>query len=159
MSKQLIELNINGESYEVAAEPRMTLLDVLRDVIGLTGAKNGCALGNCGSCTVLIDGTPVVSCLLLALEAQGKKITTIEGLAKDGEPHPLQKSFIEHGALQCGFCTPGMILSGKALLDKNPSPTKEEVIEALSGNLCRCTGYHDAVEAILDVAQGGREVK
>lgn len=157
--KQLIELNVNGESYEVAVEPRMTLLEVLRDVLGLAGTKNGCSIGNCGSCTVLMDGKPVVSCLLLAMEAQDKDILTIEGLAKDGDLHALQQAFIDHGALQCGFCTPGMLLSAKALLDENPNPTEDEVKEAISGNLCRCTGYTDAVNAILDVAQGKKEAK
>ena len=157
--KQLIELNINGEPYEVAVEPRMTLLEVIRDLIGLTGTKNGCSLGNCGSCTVLLDGKPVVSCLLLAIEAQGKAILTIEGLSKDSELHPLQQAFIEHGGLQCGFCTPGMILSAKALLDENPNRTEDEVKEGISGNLCRCTGYTDAVNAILDVARREKEAK
>jgi carbon-monoxide dehydrogenase small subunit len=157
--KQLIELNVNGESYEVAVEPRMTLLEVLRDVLGLTGTKNGCSIGNCGSCTVLMDGKPVVSCLLLAMEAQDKDILTIEDLAKDGDLHALQQAFIDHGALQCGFCTPGMLLSAKALLEENPNPTEDEVKEAISGNLCRCTGYTDAVNAILDVAQGKKEAK
>ena len=151
--RQLIALNVNGESHEVAVEPRMTLLEVLRDMVGLTGTKNGCSLGNCGSCTVLLNGKPVASCLLLAVEAQGKEVMTIEGLAQNGELHPMQQAFIDHGALQCGFCTPGMILSAKALLDENPDPTEDEVNEALSGNLCRCTGYTDAVNAILDLAQ------
>lgn len=155
--KQLIELNVNGESYEVAVEPRMTLLDVLRDSLGFTGAKRGCSLGNCGSCTVLIDGKPVTSCLLLAVEAQGKEIVTVEGLSEDGKLHPIQQAFIDHSALQCGFCTPGMILSAKALLDNNPHPTEEEVKEAISGNLCRCTGYVDAVDAILDVSERRKE--
>jgi carbon-monoxide dehydrogenase small subunit len=157
--KYLIKLKINGELYEVPVEPRMTLLEVLRDSLNLTGAKNGCALGNCGSCTVLIDGVSMVSCLMLAVEAEGAEITTIEGLAKNSKLHPLQQAFIEHGALQCGFCTPGMILSAKALLDEKPSPTEKEVKEAISGNLCRCTGYHDAVSAILDIAQREKEVK
>ena len=151
--KQLIALKVNGESHEVAVEPRMTLLEVLRDMVGLTGTKNGCSLGNCGSCTVLLNGKAVASCLVLAVEAQGKEVMTIEGLAQNGELHPMQQAFIDHGALQCGFCTPGMILSAKALLDENPDPTEDEVKEALSGNLCRCTGYTDAVNAILDLAQ------
>jgi len=151
--KQLIALKVNGESHEVAVEPRMTLLELLRDMLGLTGTKNGCSLGNCGSCTVLVNGKPVASCLVLAVEAQGKEVMTIEGLAQNGELHPMQQAFIDHGALQCGFCTPGMILSAKALLDENPDPTEDEVKEALSGNLCRCTGYTDAVNAILDLAQ------
>lgn len=151
--KQLIRLIVNGEPYEVAVEPRMTLLDVLRNVLGLTGTKKGCELGNCGCCTVLLDGKPVLSCLFLAVEAQGKDILTIEGLAQNGQLHPLQQGFIDSGALQCGFCTPGMILSAKALLDENPSPAEEDVKEAISGNLCRCTGYANIVEAILKVAQ------
>lgn len=157
--KQLIALNVNGESYEVAVEPRMTLLEVLRDVLGLTGTKNGCSIGNCGSCTVLMDGKPVVSCLLLAMEAQDKDILTIEGLAKDGDLHVLQQAFIDHSALQCGFCTPGLILVAKALFDKNPNPTEEEVKEAISGNLCRCTGYTSIVEAILAAARSQKEEK
>jgi carbon-monoxide dehydrogenase small subunit len=157
--KQLIALKVNGESHEVAVEPRMTLLEVLRDMVGLTGTKNGCSLGNCGSCTVLLNGKPVASCLVLAVEAQGKEVMTIEGLAQNGELHPMQQAFIDHGALQCGFCTPGMILSAKALLDENPDPTEDEVKEALSGNLCRCTGYTDAVNAILDVAERMKEAK
>jgi len=157
--KQVVNLRVNGESYELAVDPRMTLLDVLRDNLGLTGTKSGCELGNCGSCTVLMGGMAVSSCLVLAVEAQGKEIITIEGLAKNGELHPLQQAFIDHGALQCGFCTPGMILSGKALLDHNSNPTEDEVKEALSGNLCRCTGYTDAVNAILDVAQSTKEAK
>jgi len=150
--KKLITLIVNGEPHDVVVEPRMTLLDVLRDNLGLTGAKKGCSLGNCGSCTVLIDGKPVLSCLLLAIEAQGKDIVTIEGLAKNGQLHPLQQAFIDYSAFQCGFCAPGMILSAEALLDDNPQPTEEEVKEAISGNLCRCTGYIEIVEAILKVA-------
>ncbi len=157
--KQLITLTVNRERYEVLVEPRMTLLDVLRDELRLTGAKKGCNLGNCGSCTVLANGKPVLSCLLLAVEAQAKDITTIEGLAKNGRLHPLQQAFIDCSALQCGFCTPGMILSAKALLDDNPKPTAEEVKEAISGNLCRCTGYATIIEAILKVAQTGEGVR
>ncbi len=151
--KQLITLTINGESYDVAIEPRMTLLDVIRDELRLTGAKKGCDLGNCGSCTVLVDGKPILSCLMLAIEAQGKDVVTIEGLARNSQLHPLQQAFIDYSALQCGFCTPGMILSAKALLDSNPQPTEEEVKEAISGNLCRCTGYINIIEAILKVAR------
>lgn len=157
--KQLITLSVNGESYQVAVEPSITLLDVLRDELGLTGAKKGCDLGNCGSCTVLLDGKPVLSCLLLAMEAQGKDILTIEGLAKNGQLHPLQQAFIDYTALQCGFCTPGMLLSAKALLDENPQPTEEEVKEAISGNLCRCTGYTNIIEAILKVVQSEKGTK
>jgi carbon-monoxide dehydrogenase small subunit len=151
--KQIIVLNVNDEFHEVAVEPHRTLLEVLRDTLGLTGTKKGCDEGECGSCTVLIDGEAVLSCLLLAVEAQGKRITTIEGLAKDGQLHPLQQAFIDHGAIQCGFCTPGLILSAKALLDRNPKPTEAEVREAIAGNLCRCTGYVKSVEAILAASE------
>lgn len=150
-SKQLVELKVNGESREVLVEPRTTLLQVLREDLGLTGTKQGCNTGDCGACTVLIDNYPVLSCLTLAIEAQGKEILTIEGLNQQGGLHPLQQSFIDHYAVQCGFCTPGMILSAKALLDRNSHPTEEEVREAISGNLCRCTGYVKIVEAILAV--------
>lgn len=150
-SKQLVELKVNGESREVLVEPRTTLLQVLREDLGLTGTKQGCNTGDCGACTVLIDNHPVLSCLTLAIEAQGKEILTIEGLNQQGGLHPLQQSFIDHYAVQCGFCTPGMILSAKALLDRNSHPTEEEVREAISGNLCRCTGYVKIVEAILAV--------
>jgi carbon-monoxide dehydrogenase small subunit len=151
--KQIIVLNVNDEFYEVAIEPQRTLLEVLRDTLGLTGTKKGCDEGECGSCTVIIDGEAVLSCLLLAVEAQGKRITTIEGLAKDGQLHPLQQAFIDHGAVQCGFCTPGLILSAKALLDRNARPTEAEVREAIAGNLCRCTGYVKIVEAIQAASQ------
>jgi len=154
--KQLITLTINGDSHDVVVEPWMTLLGVIRDELRLTGTKRGCDLGNCGSCTVLVDGKPVPSCLLLAVEAQGKDIVTIEGLAQNGQLRSLQQAFIDYFAFQCGFCTPGMILSAKALLDENPDPTEEEVKEAISGNLCRCTGYIDIVEAILKVARSER---
>ncbi len=150
--KQVIELRINGEVREVVVEPRTTLLHVLREDLGLTGAKEGCNVGDCGACTVLMDGRPVSSCLTLAIEAQGKEILTIEGLDQEGRLHPLQQAFIDHYAVQCGFCTPGMILSAKSLLDRNPRPTEEEVREAISGNLCRCTGYVKIVEAILAAA-------
>jgi len=149
--KQVIELKVNGELYEVAIEPHRTLLEALREELGLTGAKEGCDVGDCGSCTVLIDGKAVHSCLMLAVEARGKDILTIEGIAKEGELHPLQKSFVEKGAIQCGYCTPGMILTAKSLLDKNPKPTEEEVKQAISGNLCRCTGYVKIIEAIMPV--------
>ena len=160
--KQLIELQVNGDKREVMVEPRTTLLTVLRDELHLTGTKQSCDTGNCGACTVLIDGNPVVSCLTLAIEAQGQSILTIEGLEKEGKLDPLQQAFIDHFAVQCGFCTPAMILSAKALLDKNPRPTEEEVREAISGNLCRCTGYVKIVEAIMAAAdflqeQRGRE--
>lgn len=151
--KQLIKLRINGESYEVEVEPRKFLVDVLRDNLELIGTKKACDFGNCGSCTVLMDGKPILSCLTLAIEAQGKDILTIEGMAKDGQLHPLQQAFVDHGAIQCGFCTPGMLLSAKALLDENPQPTTAEVKEALSGNLCRCTGYAKIIEAVEVAAQ------
>ncbi len=151
--KQRIKLSVNGESYEVEAEPKSLLLDVLRDDLGLTGTKKACDFGNCGSCTVLIDDKPVLSCLVLAIEAQGKDIMTIEGLARNGQLHLLQQAFVDHGAIQCGFCTPGMLLSAKALLDENPRPTTAEVKEALSGNLCRCTGYVKIIEAIETAAR------
>jgi carbon-monoxide dehydrogenase small subunit len=147
--KVLVELNVNGEFYQVLIEPWRTLLEVLRETLNLTGTKEGCGRGDCGACTVLLDGKAVNSCLLLAIDAQGKNILTIEGLSQGGQLHPLQEAFIEHGAIQCGFCTPGMILSAKALLDKNPQPTVEEVRQAISGNLCRCTGYTKIIKAIL----------
>ena len=151
--KQLIELKVNGEIYELAVEPRRTLLEVLRENLGLTGAKEGCDTGECGTCTVLMEGRPVLSCLILAVESQGKEILTVEGLAKEGHLHPLQQSFIDHGAIQCGFCTPGVILTAKAFLDESSHPGKEEVKRAIGGNLCRCTGYVKIIEAILAVAQ------
>ena len=144
-----IELKVNGQVYEVAVEPQRTLLEALRDIVGLTGAKEGCDLGDCGACTVIMDGKAVLSCLILAAAATGKDIVTIEGLASEEKLHPLQKSFVEHGAIQCGYCTPGMILTAKALLDGNPEPTEQEVRKAISGNLCRCTGYTKIVEAVL----------
>ncbi|MFB0507859.1 MAG: (2Fe-2S)-binding protein [Thermodesulfobacteriota bacterium] len=148
-----IELKVNGETYEVPVKPNETLLDVIRYKLELTGTKKGCDTGQCGSCTVLLDGKPVNSCLILAIEARGKEILTIEGLAENGHLHPLQEAFIQEGAVQCGYCTPGMLLSAKALLDENPSPTEEEVKEAIAGNLCRCTGYVKIVTAILAGAE------
>lgn len=150
---RLIQLKINGETHEVTVKPNETLLDVIRYRLELTGTKKGCDTGQCGSCTVLLDGKPVNSCLILALEARGKEILTIEGLAKNGQLHPLQEAFIQEGAVQCGYCTPGMLLSAKALLDENPTPTEEEVKEAIAGNLCRCTGYVKIVTAILAGAE------
>jgi len=142
---------MNGDEHEILTETHKTLLEVLREDLGLTGTKRGCDLGACGACTVLIEGKPYLSCLTLAVDVQGKKIVTIEGLTQDGEPHPLQKAFVEKGAIQCGFCTPGMILTAKAFLDENPHPSEGEVKKAISGNLCRCTGYVKIVEAILSV--------
>lgn len=150
--KRILKLQINGEEFEILIEIHKTLLEVLREDLGLTGTKRGCDLGNCGACTVLIDGKPYLSCLTLAVDAQGKHITTIEGFAQDGELHPLQNAFVERGAIQCGFCTPGMILTAKAFLDENPHPLEGEVKKAISGNLCRCTGYVKIVEAILSAA-------
>lgn len=148
--KQLIKLKVNGVVEEVFVEPWWSLAYVLREVLNLTGTKVGCETGNCGTCTVLVDGKTVKSCLLLAPKANRKEIVTIEGLTgKDGGLHPLQEAFIEHFAVQCGYCTPGMILAAKALLDENPNSTEEEVRAALSGNLCRCTGYVKVVEAVL----------
>ena len=147
-----IRLSINGDICELLVEPQRTLLEVLREDLQLTGTKCGCNVGDCGACTVLMDGEPVNSCLVLAVRAQGKDIQTIEGLAAQGSAphqlHPLQESFLKNGASQCGFCTPGMIMAGKALLDENPQPTESEVRTAISGNICRCTGYKKIVEAI-----------
>ena len=148
MEKNKVTLRVNGEIYDLLTYPHRTLLEVLREDLELTGAKESCGEGACGSCTVLLDGLPVRSCLLLALEAEGRSITTIEGLAKGGELHPIQKAFVEHHAIQCGICTPGMILTAKALLDATPEPTEEEIRLALSGNICRCTGYAKIVEAV-----------
>jgi carbon-monoxide dehydrogenase small subunit len=150
--KRILKLNVNGEDLEILVEGHKTLLEVLREDLGLTGTKRGCDLGTCGACTVLIDGKPWLSCLTLAAAIQGKKITTIEGLAEDGKLHPLQSAFIEKGAIQCGFCTPGMILTAKAFLEENPHPSEEETKKAISGNLCRCTGYVKIIEAILSVS-------
>ena len=147
--KQIINLHVNGEAFEVLTEVHKTLLEVLREDLGLTGTKRGCDLGTCGACTVLIEGKPYLSCLTLAVDVQGKNIITIEGLSLEGKPHPLQEAFVEKGAIQCGFCTPGMIMTAKALIDENPHPSEIEVKRAISGNLCRCTGYIKILEAIL----------
>lgn len=151
--KHLIETKINGISYRLEVEPHWTLLELLRDVLRLTGAKDGCGMGECGSCTVMMDGKTIYSCLTLAVRADGKEVLTIEGLARGEELDPVQKAFIEHGAFQCGYCTPGMILSGKALLDENPNPSEEEIRRGISGNLCRCTGYNMIVEAIQSASE------
>lgn len=147
--KTLINLKVNGMEHEIAVEPYWTLLDVLREKIGLTGTKKGCGTGNCGACTVLLQGKPVSSCLLLAIDAKNKDINTIEGLAKDGNLHPIQEAFIKFGAFQCGYCTPGFIMTAKALLDVNHNPSEQEVKEGLVGNLCRCTGYNRIVQAVM----------
>ena len=151
--KQLMKFNINGEIYEDEIDVRRTLLEVLREGFGLTGTKRSCNEGECGTCTVLLDGKPVASCLVLAVEAQAKRIETVEGIAQSGELHPLQQAFLEHGAVQCGFCTPGVLMAAKGLLNENPKPSEEEVRSAIAGNLCRCTGYNKYVEAILDAAE------
>ncbi|MGD9817417.1 MAG: (2Fe-2S)-binding protein [Desulfomonilaceae bacterium] len=158
--KKIIKLTINGESVEAAVEPNRTLLQFLREDLGLTGTKHGCGLGDCGACTVIMEGRAVNSCLVLAIQAHGKEITTIEGLAEGGILDPIQQAFVDKGAIQCGFCTPGMILSAKALLDRNPKPTEMEIRTAISGNLCRCTGYQKIVEAIESASEktGSEEV-
>lgn len=150
---RLINLKINGESYQLNVIPNILLLDLLREKIGLTGTKRGCGTGECGDCTVLLEGRPVNSCLMLAVEANEKNVLTIEGLASDGQLHPLQEAFIEEGAVQCGFCTPGMLLSVKALLDVNSNPKEEEIKKAIAGNLCRCTGYTKIIKAIISAAE------
>ena len=143
-----LTMTLNGESVTVEVEPFELLADVLRDKLRLTGTKIGCSEGECGACTVIMDGQAVLSCLLPAMKAHGREVVTIEGLSRDGELHPLQQAFIEQGSVQCGYCTPGMIMSAKALLDENPNPSLEEIEEAIAGNLCRCTGYLQIVEAI-----------
>ena len=148
MEKNKVTLRVNGETYDLLTYPHRTLLEVLREDLNLTGAKESCGEGACGACTVLLDGAPVRSCLLLAIEAEGREITTIEGLAAGGKLHPLQEAFVEYHAIQCGFCAPGMILTAKALLDAVPEPTEEEIRRALSGNICRCTGYAKIVDAV-----------
>jgi len=152
MTKKMMEVNVNDEIFDVEVEPHKMLLEVLREDLNLTGTKEGCGLGACGACTVLVEGAPALSCLTLTAEVEGKRITTIEGLAEDGQPHPIQRAFVDHYAMQCGFCTPGMIMSAKALLDKNQSPSREEIKEGLDGNLCRCTGYKKIIEAVQSLA-------
>ena len=153
MKKQIANFVVNGEPYEVVLDPRMTLLELLRDELVLTGTKYGCGSGECGACTVLVDGNPVPSCLILAVTVRGKKILTIEGLAQNNTLHPVQKAFVECGAIQCGFCTPGMILTAKALLEENLKPTRQQVRESLAGNLCRCTGYVKIVDAVISAVE------
>jgi carbon-monoxide dehydrogenase small subunit len=150
---QIIELTVNGQRREIMVAPRDVLVDVLRKSLALTGSKIGCRSGHCGACTVLIDGKPSIACLTIALSCRGKEITTIEGLDADGELDPLQRAFIEHGAVQCGYCIPGMILTAKALLAENPNPSEDEVRKGLAGNLCRCTGYAKIIEAVQAAAQ------
>lgn len=151
MKKVLITTTINKKPYKLTIKPNQTLLDLLRDELGLTGTKRGCEVGECGACTVLINGEAVNSCLVLAPQIDGKEVLTIEGLAENNELHPLQKSFMKHDAVHCGYCTPGMIMSAKQLVDENPNPTEEEIRTAISGNLCRCTGYVQIVDAIKEV--------
>jgi carbon-monoxide dehydrogenase small subunit len=153
-----INLTVNNRPYRLNVPPHRTLLEIIREDLGLTGTKEGCGLGECGACTVLMDGQAINSCLVLAAEADGKEITTVEGLADGDRLHPIQQAFVDHGGLQCGFCTPGMILSAKALLDKNPTPTEEEIKQGIAGNLCRCTGYTKIIESIRAAAEnmGGK---
>ena len=143
-----IEFILNGKETEVEVPPHWTLLQLVREKFGLTGTKEGCGIGECGACTVLLDGMPVNACLVLAPKVEGRRVETVEGLGSRDSLHPLQKSFIDHGAIQCGFCTPGILMSSKALLEKNSNPSREEIKEAISGHLCRCTGYHQIIEAI-----------
>lgn len=154
--KQVITLKVNGQDHEVEIKTHRTLLEVLRETLGLMGTHEGCNRGDCGACTVLVDGDAVNSCLMLAVEAEGKDILTIEGMGKEARLHPLQQAFIDYSAFQCGYCTPGILLSAKAMLDKNPHPTVEEIKEGISGHLCRCTGYTRIVRAIQSVAEKGR---
>ena len=157
MRRELMRFHVNGETREVAAPPSHTLLEVLREELDLTGTKHGCELGHCGACTVLVDGEPVLSCLMLAVEAQGADITTVEGLASGNTLHPLQQAFAERGAAQCGYCTPGFLVSGAALLAHETSPSRDEIKAALAGNLCRCTGYTKIIEAVELAAERMRE--
>jgi carbon-monoxide dehydrogenase small subunit len=152
MSKHHVSTTINGEPVEFLCEPQLTLLDVLRDALNMTGSKEGCSSGDCGACSVTVDDRLVCSCLMLAVEAEGRTIETIEGMAHGHDLHPLQRKFLEHAALQCGFCTPGFIVAAKALLDENPNPTETEARYWLAGNLCRCTGYDKIIRAVMDAA-------
>jgi len=148
LTKTLLQLRVNGETKEVATEINKTLLEVLREDMGLTGTKHGCELGECGTCAVLVDGAPVLSCLMLGVEVENAEIVTVEGMMQNGKPHPLQKTFADLGAAQCGYCIPGILLTAKVLLDANPHPTRDEIRRALSGNLCRCTGYTKILQAV-----------
>jgi carbon-monoxide dehydrogenase small subunit len=152
MAKQLITIRVNGERQEVAVEPNRTLLEMVREELGLTGAKEGCGTGDCGACSMILNGKLVTSCLVLAPEADGADVLTIEGMAEEGRLHPLQQAFIDQGALQCGFCIPGMLLAARALLESNPHPSRAEIRRGLAGNLCRCTGYTRMVDAVAAVA-------
>lgn len=157
--KKVVKLRVNGGVHEVLISAEQTLLEVLRKNLGLTGVKAGCEMGSCGACTVLVDGEPYLSCIMLALDAAGKEVTTIEGLSRGKELHPIQESFIQKGALQCGYCTPGMILTAKSILDEEPSPTEEVIKFKMAGNLCRCTGYKKIVDAIMSVIQEENQEK
>jgi aerobic-type carbon monoxide dehydrogenase small subunit (CoxS/CutS family) len=148
LTKTLLQLRVNSETREVATEINKTLLEVLREDLALTGTKHGCELGECGTCAVLVDGQPVLSCLMLGVEAENTEIVTVEGMMQNGQPHPLQKTFADLGAAQCGYCIPGILLTAKALLDRNPHPTRDEIRQSLSGNLCRCTGYTKILQAV-----------
>ena len=152
-----VSMEVNGEAVEAAFAPYKTLLEVLREELGLTGTKHGCELGECGACTVLVDGEPILSCLMLGLDCEGRAVETIEGVARGPELHPLQAAFADRGGSQCGYCTPGVVMTAKALLQKNPSPTPQEIREATAGNLCRCTGYNQITEAVEDAAVRLRE--
>lgn len=157
IGKMAVRLKVNGSTYELLVEPRQTLLEVLREVLHLYGTKEGCGNGNCGACSIIMDGSVCNACLVLAVQADGKEITTVEGLARGSELHPLQRVFLEEAALQCGICTPGFLMAAKALLDQNPAPTEAEVRHFLAGNLCRCTGYDKIVRAVLKAAEVMRE--
>ena len=155
LTKILLQLRVNGETREVATEINKTLLEVLREDLALTGTKHGCELGECGTCAVLVGGQPVLSCLMLGIEAENTEIVTVEGMMQNGQPHPLQKAFADLGAAQCGYCIPGILLTAKALLDTNPHPTRDEIRQSLSGNLCRCTGYTKILQAVELAAREG----
>ncbi len=157
--KQHVTATVNGDPVEFLSDPGMTLLDALRDELGLTGSKEGCGSGDCGACSVVVDGRLVCSCLMLAAEAEGHRIETIEGMAEGSVLHPLQRKFIEHAALQCGFCTPGLLVAAKALLDSNPDPSETEVRYWLAGNLCRCTGYDKVIRAVMDAGAEMRQAR
>jgi aerobic-type carbon monoxide dehydrogenase small subunit (CoxS/CutS family) len=154
-AKILLRLRVNGETQEVATENNKTLLEVLREDMALTGTKHGCELGECGTCAVLVDGKPVLSCLMLGIEAVNREVVTVEGMMQNGKPHPLQKAFADLGAAQCGYCIPGILLTAKALLDETPNPSRDEIRQALSGNLCRCTGYTKILQAVELAAKEG----
>jgi len=156
MPKQLITLQVNGETHEVAVQPTWTLLETVREQLRLTGSKEGCGTGDCGACSMILDGRLITSCLMLAVQADGCRITTVEGLNRNGSLHPVQQAFVEKGGVQCGFCTPGMIMAASALLERNPSPTLEEVRDGLAGNLCRCTGYAKIYESVMAASEAMR---